>query len=156
MPFSCAFPDLFSENPLPLSLEPPPLLRMGEKQEKEKNREGRREREKLGLGCHSLSYSFFLQIRLVIIFFPCFPHNSMLPLTVLDGDDVCGVDQVNETWASEIATRKKGETSDQSLWTFVILIVDVRFIFSPLFWSESMLEFTEFDGLVNGVRVLIL
>jgi len=46
VPFSCAFPDLFSENPIHLSLEPPPLLRMGEKQEKEKNREGRRERER--------------------------------------------------------------------------------------------------------------
>ena len=85
------------------------------------------------------------------------PLNFMLYIAVLDGVTMGGVDQDNESYNDRVRHKGEDESGGQSLCVFVILADGVRFIFSPLLGSESMLGFTaEFDGLVNGVRVLIL
>jgi hypothetical protein len=61
----------------------------------------------------------------------CFVLNPILLLAILDGDAVHGIDQVNGTCIAEIAAREKGNRRS---------IV-----------AKSMLGFTVFDGLVDGL-----
>jgi hypothetical protein len=59
----------------------------------------------------------------------------MFSLVVLDGDVVCGVDQVDE-WCSGWDHREgNGGLRGKSLWIFIILAVGVRLIFSPTFFE---------------------